>query len=142
MKILVDADACPVKEIILSVSKDLGIEVIMFVDTAHILNLDGCQVVTVDKGKDSVDMKLGENIKNGDIVVSQDYGVAALALLKKAKALNQNGLIFTQDNIDRLLFERYLSQKARRSGKKTSNPPKRTSEDNIKFEKALRSLCE
>lgn len=142
MKILVDADACPVKEIILQVSRKLRIDVIMFVDTAHILNLDGCQVVTVDKGKDSVDMKLGENIKNGDIVVTQDYGVAALALLKSAKALNQNGLIFTHDNIDRLLFERYLSQKARRSGKKTSNPPKRTLEDNVKFEKALRSLCE
>lgn len=140
MKILVDADACPVKEIILSVAKEYGIKVIMYIDTAHILNLNDCEIVTVDKGKDSVDMKLSSNIKEGDIVVTQDYGVASMALLRNASSLNQNGLIFTHNNIDRLLFERYLSSKARRAGKKTINPSKRTKDDDLHFEKALRLL--
>lgn len=140
MKILVDADACPVKESIVNIAKENNIPVIMFIDTSHILDDGYSEVVVVDKSRDSVDFALVNRISKGDIVETQDYGVAAMALSMGAKALNQNGLFFTDRNIDKLLFERHIGQKVRRSGGRTSGPPKRTKEDDFKFEKALRKL--
>lgn len=140
MKILVDADACPVKGIILKVAREHSIPVTMFIDTSHILQDGYSEVVTVDKSRDSVDIALVNRVSKGDVVVTQDYGVAAMALPKGAKAISQNGLVYTNDNIDRLLFERHLGQKVRRSGGKTSGPRKRTKEDDERFEAAFRSL--
>jgi uncharacterized protein YaiI (UPF0178 family) len=134
MKILVDADACPVKQIIVKVAREHSIQVIMFIDTSHIINDGYSEVVTVDKARDSVDIALLNKVARGDIVVTQDYGVAAMALPKGAKVINQNGMTYSDENIDKLLFERYISQKARRSGQKTSGPRKRTKEDDIRFE--------
>jgi uncharacterized protein YaiI (UPF0178 family) len=142
MKILVDADACPVKNIILSVAKRFDLKIIMFIDTSHIYNDNYSEVITVDKGKDSVDFALANRIQKNDIVVTQDYGVAAMALSKEAYAIHQNGLIYNSDNIDKLLFERYLSQKIRKAGGRTQNQSKRTKDNDIAFEKALTKLCQ
>lgn len=146
MKILVDADACPVKNIIIKIAKKYEIPVIMFIDTSHTLNDGYSEVVTVDKGNDSVDIALINKVLKGDIVITQDFGVAALALPKGAKAINQNGLIYTDDNIDKLLFERHISKKIRRSGGKTSGPTKRTKQNDIMFENTfldlIKSCCE
>ncbi len=140
MKILVDADACPVKNEILRVAREFGIQVIMFIDTSHILNNEYGEVITVDKGKDSVDIALINKVDANDIVVTQDYGVATMALGKKAKALNQNGVIFTDNNIDQFLFERELSRKLRRSGRIIGKTKKRQKSDDDKFEIALRKI--
>lgn len=142
MQIFVDADACPVKELIIKVARQNGLAVTMLTDTSHELKDGYSRVITVDKARDSVDIALINLVSAGDIVVTQDYGVAALALGKKARALNQNGLIFSDDNIDRLLFERHLGQKVRRGGGRTANPPKRKREDDESFERALRGLVE
>ena len=142
MKILVDADACPVKDIIVREAKSRRMPVIMVCDTAHELHDGYSEVVTVDKGADSADLKLISLAAAGDLVVTQDFGVAAMALGKGVKALNQNGLIYTADNIDRLLFERFLGKKVRRSGGRTKNMKKRSSEDNDAFERALRQLLD
>lgn len=142
MQILVDADACPVKEIIVKVAKQYGLPVTMLVDTSHELYDGYSRVITVDKARDSVDIALINLVIAGDIVVTQDYGVAAMALGKKARALNQNGMIFSDDNIDRLLFERHLGRKVRRAGGRTANPPKRSREDDENFERTLRSLVD
>jgi uncharacterized protein YaiI (UPF0178 family) len=142
VKILVDADACPVKDIIVRLAKERSIPVIMFIDTSHVLDDGYSKVVVVEKGKDSVDIALINKVEKNDMVVTQDFGVATMAMSKKAYALNQNGLIFDESNIDRLLFERYLSQKVRRSGGRTSNARKRTTEDNEKFEKSFILLYE
>lgn len=140
MNILVDADACPVKSIIVKVAKEFGIKVIMFCDTSHILRDDYSEIVVVDKSKDSVDIALVNRLSPQDIVVTQDYGVATMSLSKNATALNQNGLVYTNENIDRLLFERFLGQKVRRSGARTKGHGKRTKYDDESFEKSLRSL--
>jgi uncharacterized protein YaiI (UPF0178 family) len=142
MRILVDADACPVKSIILKHAKSMGLEVIMFIDTSHELNDGYSEVVTVDKGADSADFALIKRIATGDIVVTQDYGVAAMVLAKKALALNQNGLIYTEYNIAPLLEQRHMSAKIRRGGGRLSGNPKRTKQNDIDFEKALISLIE
>ncbi|MEN6314719.1 MAG: YaiI/YqxD family protein [Clostridiaceae bacterium] len=140
MQILVDADACPVKEIVVKIAKQYKLPVTMLIDTSHELNDGYSTVITVDKARDSVDIALINLVKSGDIVVTQDYGVAALALGKKAKVINQNGLIYNDGNIDKLLFERHLGQKIRRAGGRTANVKRRTDEDNGKFERALTGL--
>ena len=137
MKILVDADACPVKEIIVRQAKKRGIPVVMLLDTSHILNDGYSKVITVDKGRDSVDIRLANLLEAGDIVVTQDFGVAALALGKRAKAMNQNGMVYDDRNMDQLLFERHLGQKIRRAGGRTAGAKKRTRSDDESFEDTL-----
>lgn len=140
MRILVDADACPVKNIIVRVAKQNNIPVIMICDTSHEIDDGYSSVITVDKARDSVDIALINRVLPGDVVVTQDYGVAAMSLGKGVKVLNQNGLIYSDKNIDMLLFERHLGQKVRRAGGRTSGARKRLKEDDEKFEHALLSL--
>lgn len=140
MHILVDADACPVKDIIKKIAREHNLPVILFVDTSHILSDDYGEVITVDKGRDGVDIALINKTRKNDIIVTQDYGLAALVLGKGAGALNQNGLIYTAQNIDKLLFERHLGQKVRQAGGRTKGVPKRTRENDQHFESALRKL--
>lgn len=140
MKILVDADACPVKDIILRHAKRRQLPVMMFIDTSHVLSDGYSEVFTVDKARDSADFALIKRAEAGDIVVTQDYGVAAMALAKSCAAINQNGLIYTADNIGSLLEQRHLSQKIRRSGGRTANAKKRAKTDDDAFERAFLSL--
>lgn len=139
-KIIVDADACPVKNIILKIAKEFSLPVTMIVDTSHIIDDGYSEVITVDKQRDSADLAIINRTLPGDIVVTQDYGLAAIALGKGAAVVNQNGMVYSNDYIDQLLFERHLSQKARRSGRRTSGPKKRLKEDDIKFEISFREL--
>lgn len=140
MKILVDADACPVKEIIVQEAKKHGLPVIMFIDTSHELDDGYSEIIVVDKARDSADFALIAKTKPGDVVVTQDFGVAAMALSVGAHALNQNGLIFSQDNIGSLLEERAFAQKVRRSGGRSRKCPRRTNEDNKRFQYAFDKL--
>lgn len=140
MQIYVDADACPVKDIIIRIARENNIPVTMIIDSSHELNDNYSTVITVEKGRDSVDLALINMVKAGDIVVTQDYGLAALVLGKSAKALNQNGLIYSNDNMDRLLLDRHIGQKIRRGGGRTKGPAKRTREDDGRFEKAFREI--
>lgn len=145
MHIYVDADACPVKDIIEKIAKENHIPVTMVVDVNHILSSDYSKVITVSQGADSVDLYLINHINRGDIVVSQDYGVAALALGKGAYAISNSGLIFSDDNMDKLLFERFLGRKLRNAPKSKRNMPhnrKRTASDDKIFEDAFRRLIE
>jgi len=134
MRILVDADACPVKEIIVRLAKERNIPVIMLIDTSHQLNDGYSEIITVDKQADSVDFALMGLLTADDVVVTQDYGLAAMVLGKGARAVNQNGLVYTNGNIDKLLMERHIGAKVRRGGGRTKGPAKRTKDDNERFE--------
>jgi hypothetical protein len=140
MRILVDADACPVKEIIVRTARRYSIEVIMFVNTCHVINDGYSTVVTVDQHSDSVDYAIANSIKPGDIIVTQDHGLAALVMSPKNFVISQNGFIYDNSNIDSLLSFRHESAKVRRSGGRTPNPKKRTAEEDEKFEKTLIKL--
>lgn len=142
MKILVDADACPVKHIIEKVAKEFHLPVIMIIDTSHILESDYSEIVQVSKAPDAVDIALINRTIAGDIAVTQDYGVATMVLGKKAYAINQNGRIYTNDNIDLLMFERHIAKKQRRAGVRTSSIRKRSREDDEHFEHSFRNLCQ
>lgn len=142
MQIYVDADACPVKEILVAEAKRRNIPVTMVADTSHELYDGYSRVITVDKARDSADLKLINLVRAGDIVVTQDYGVAAMALSKRAHPIHQSGMLYTSENMDQLLFERHLGQKARRSGGRTRGARKRTAGDDRAFEQALCALLD
>jgi uncharacterized protein YaiI (UPF0178 family) len=142
MRILVDADACPVKEIIVRLAKARNIPVIMLIDTSHQLNDGYSEVINVDKQADSVDFALMSLLACEDIVVTQDFGLAAMVLGKGARAVNQNGMVYTDANIDKLLMERHIGAKVRRGGGRTKGPAKRTKEDDERFETAFSAMLD
>lgn len=144
MKIFVDADACPVVRIVETVAKRRQIPVTLLCDTNHVLTSDYSEVITIGAGADAVDFALINLCRRGDVVVSQDYGVAALALGKGAFAIHQSGQEYTQENIDLLLMERHMAKKARMSKAKhhLKGPAKRTREDDERFEAAFEALLE
>lgn len=140
-KICIDADGCPVVPESIQVAKELELEVIVFCDTAHLIQIDGVQTVVVSKGADAVDFALVNQIQKGDITITQDYGLAAMVLAKGGYAINQNGLQYTSENIDQLLYARHFNQKVRQAGGRTKGPKKRTKEMNGRFIEKFRSLC-
>ena len=142
MKIYVDADACPVVKQTEKIAKKYNVPVVLICDTNHILNSDYSDVIIADAGADSVDIVLVNKCSKGDIVVSQDYGVAAMALGKGAYAIHQSGKWYTDENIDRMLMERHLNKKARRGSAKNhiKGPKKRTSEDDERFAQSFEKL--
>lgn len=140
MKIFIDADGCPVVDITVTIAKQNSLECYIICDTAHEFSKDGAKTVVVEKGADSVDFKLVNLVSAGDIVVTQDYGLAAMCLARKAVPLSQNGLVFTDKNIDELLFSRYVSKKVRNAGGRIKGPSKRTPEQDEKFRTALEKL--
>ncbi|RHW37656.1 YaiI/YqxD family protein [Lysinibacillus yapensis] len=139
---LIDADACPVVDIALSVSSRYEIKTILFCDTSHNIERENAITITVPKGADSVDFRLVNAIQKHDIVITQDYGLAAMCIAKGAYVIDQNGREMTSDNIDQLLAFRYESAKIRRSGGRTKGPKKRTEKNNITFEIKFRQICE
>ena len=142
MQIFVDADACPVVGIVESLAEKYNIPTTLLCDTNHVLYSDYSDVIIVGAGADAVDYKLISICLKGDIVVSQDYGVAAMALGKGAYAIHQSGKWYTDENIDRMLMERHLNKKARRGSSKNhiKGPKKRTSEDDERFAQSFEKL--
>lgn len=144
MRILVDADACPVVKITEQVAKEKGISVTLLCDTNHVLQSDYSEVITVGAGADAVDFKLVSICQKGDLVVTQDYGVAAMILGKGAYGIHQSGKWYTNENIDQMLMERHMAKKARNAKKKhhLKGPAKRSVEDDQHFEDSLRRLID
>ena len=141
MTIYIDADACPVTRIAESIARKHGFPVVLLCDTNHQLTSDYSTVKIIGAGADAVDIALINLCKRGDIIITQDYGVAALALGKGAKAIHQSGKRYTDDNIGGLLMERHLARKARVSGKHhLKGPAKRKDEDDKRFAESFERL--
>lgn len=142
MKILVDADACPVVAIVERIAAKYELPVTLLCDTNHVLNSSYSEVKIVGAGADAVDFALINNARKGDIVVSQDYGVAAMALGKGCFAIHQSGRWYTDENIDRMLMERHVAKKVRRAGGKhhLKGPAKRTDEDDARFAESFEKM--
>mgnify|MGYP000208596373 FL=1 len=142
MRILVDGDGCPVISIITELAAEFDLELIVYTDLNHQHQLDYGTLKVVDQGFQSVDMVLCNNIETGDIVITSDYGLAALALSAGAEVLGFSGRIFTEQNIERLLAKRHVQFKERkRTGRHTSHK-KRTEADDQRFKKQLLTLVE
>ena len=143
MRILIDADACPVYRIAERIAKENSIPVILFSDTNHVLTSDYSEIRVIGAGADAVDFALINASKAGDIIITQDYGVAAMALGKGAWAIHQSGKWYTNDNIDQMLMERHLAKKARRGGKHhLKGPARRSEEDDRRFAESFEQMIQ
>lgn len=142
MRLLIDADGCPVVRIASECARRHGIPVTLVCDSAHIFDLPGAEIITVTKGADSADFRLVNLLHQGDIVITQDYGLAAMSLARRAYVLNQNGLRYTNENIDSMLLARHTSRKLRAAGVRMKGPSKRTREQDESFRSALENLIE
>lgn len=134
MNIFIDADGCPVRKQAVKIASQFKIPVILVCDTSHIITEPECETITVDKQSDSADYAIINRLNENDICITQDYGLAAMVIAKNGFAVHQNGFLYTNDNIDRMLFERHISQKMRKAGKYGSKHKKRTSNDDMRFE--------
>ncbi len=140
MKIYIDADGCSVVRNALKIAGKFNIPCVIICDTAHQIEHDGAKTIVVDKGVDSVDFRLVNLIQQGDIAITQDYGLAAMCLSKQAVVLNQDGKEYTNDNISGLLEFRAVSKKICQNGGRLKGMPKRTGEQDRAFENALRGM--
>lgn len=142
MKVLVDADGCPVVDITIRLCVQAQIPCLLLCDTAHTIHKDGAQTLVFDKGADSVDFALVNRITPGDIVITQDYGLAAMSLAKNAKVLHQDGWMYTEHNIQALLFQRHASRQYRACGGRVKGPSKRKASQDQIFQSTLMSLLQ
>lgn len=140
MRILIDADGCPVVNETIKVAHKFNLESIIFCDTSHNFDEKNIKVIVVSKGIDAVDFAILNNIEKGDIVITQDYGLASLVLIRNSYAINQSGMVYTNENIDELLYSRYISKKMRNSGARIKGPKKRDKSQDIIFKENLEKL--
>ena len=137
MRILIDGDGCPVVDLTIKISRKFNIEVIIMCDTSHIFNKEWSKNHGIFQRSRLCRFCTYKSSKKDDIVITQDYGLAAMAINKASYVINQNGLIYSNENIDRLLYSRHISKKIRKSGGRTKGPKKRTKEDDLNFERTL-----
>lgn len=140
MKIYIDADGCPVVRNTIKIAEKFDVSCVIICDTAHRIEHDNAETIVVDKGADSVDFRLVNLVQKGDIAITQDYGLAAMCLSKRAVVLNQDGKEYTNENISGLLEFRAVSRRIRQSGGRLKGMPKRTGAQDKIFEQALRGI--
>ena len=138
--VLIDADGCPVVDLTIRICRAYSVPVLILCDTAHRIERDGAETMVFDKGADSVDFALVNRVRPGDVVITQDYGLAAMCLSRRARVLNQNGLEYTADNIEWLLEQRHHNKKLLRVGKHLKGPAKRTKEQDEAFGETLERM--
>ncbi len=142
MKIFIDADGCPVVNETVMLCREFNKECIIICDTSHTIERDGATTIVVEKGADSADFRLVNMLLKGDLAITQDYALAAMSLSKGARIINQNGMEYTDKNIDSLLMSRFIAKKVRNAGGRLKGPSKRTKEQTESFVKKLREILE
>ena len=142
MVIRIDGDGCPDIKIMEQIAEEYLIPMVVYTDSDHNISLSYAHVDVTDTGCQNVDIKLSNEILNGDIVVTQDYGVAVIALSKKAKVIHPKGHEYTDDNIMMMLSEKHENQKLRRRHQHVKGPKKRTKEDTERLCETLVKVIE
>ena len=139
-RLFIDADGCPVVNLALKITSRRHVGAFLICDTAHQFSRRGAETIVVDKGADSADFALVARVAPGDLVITQDYGLAAMCLSKNARVIDQNGMRYTPENIDGLLSQRAEAAKLRRAGGRTKGPSRRTQEQNDAFVEGLNQM--
>lgn len=142
MRIIVDADGCPVRQIVEKTARVYKLPVVFVTDYNHILHSDYAKIITVDQLQDSADLKIAAIAQPNDIIVTGDYGVAALTLAKGCAPIQFSGTWYTNENIDGFLLNRHIGMQIRKRGKYTKGPKKRTGQMDREFEEGLKKLIE
>lgn len=140
MRILIDADGCPVVELAVAAAREHSIKCLILCDTSHQFDKPGAVTLTFSKGADSVDFALVNLVRGGDVVITQDYGLAAMCLARRAQVLSQDGMEYTEENIDGLLLARHTAKKIRSAGGRLKGPCRRTPGQDAAFDRALRGM--
>ena len=140
MRVFIDADGCPVTDLAVGLANHYQIPCTIICDTAHDIRKNGAETITVSKGADSVDFALVNMVHSGDLVITQDYGLAAMCLSKHATVVHQDGFLYTEENINGLLFFRAAAKKARQGGTRIKGPSKRKKEQDEAFIRTLDQL--
>lgn len=140
MELFIDADGCPVTDLAIRLAKQAGVPCTIVCDTAHELQKAGVRTVTVSKGADSADFALVNLVRRGDLVVTQDYGLAAMCLARGAVPVHQDGMIYTEEAMDSLLFFRAAARKIRHAGGRLKGPARRTKAQDQAFAQTLKRL--
>lgn len=141
-KILIDADGCPVVDETVAIARENQIQCLILCDTSHYFEKVGAVTIVVPKGADSVDFRLVNMLEAGDIVITQDYGLAAMCLAREAVPMNQDGMIYDRENIDGLLMARHTARKIRNAGGRLKGPKKRSGSMDEAFQRNLRKLIQ
>jgi len=142
-RILVDADACPVKDETVAVASEFGARVVLIANFHHQMpDAPGVEAIVVDDAPDEADLRIANTAGPGDVVVTNDYPLAALVLGKGARAVSPRGLLFTEDNIGPLLEERHRALARLRRGKRPKGPKPLRPADRARFLCALRALLQ
>ena len=142
MKVLIDADACPVVDIAVKLCIQHGISCLLLCDTAHTMYRGGAETLIFDKGADSVDFALVNRACPGDIVITQDYGLASMCLGRCVRVLHQDGWEYSLDNISGFMEQRHANKKHRLAGGRTKGPSRRTKAQNDAFAKAFQQMLQ
>ena len=142
MTVLIDADGCPVVRITVEVCRRYGIRCIIFCDTAHEYHFDHAETVVLDKGADSVDYAIVNHAAPGDIVITQDYGLASMSLAKNLRILHQDGWEYTEGNIDTLLAQRHTAHRLRSAKVHMKGPSKRTPAQDTAFRDSIERMIQ
>ena len=142
MQVFIDADACPVVDIAVKLCAKEGVPCLLLCDTAHAVYREDAQTLIFDKGADSVDFALVNRTCPGDIVITQDYGLASMCLGRKVRVLHQDGWEYTLDNISGLMEQRHANKKHRLAGGRTKGPSKRTKAQDEAFATAFQQMLQ
>lgn len=140
MRILVDADACPSINLITEIAISNNIDLYLYSDSTHNIINPYATVITLDKCSQSVDIVIVNDINEGDMLITQDFGLAALTLSKGALVVHPKGMIYTNNNIEQLIFERYLNNKRRKQKVRIKGPKKRSKDDDLNLINSIKSL--
>ncbi|MEY8371175.1 YaiI/YqxD family protein [Aerococcaceae bacterium 50-4] len=144
MKIFIDGDGSPTKTETIQLAHKYDLTVVLVTSIDHFSNkltADSVETVYVDRGNDAADFKILSLISAGDILVTQDYGLASLAL-PKATVIHYSGMVYTEFNIDQLLRQRYEGQQMRKAKLRTKGPKPFTAEDRLHFIQALETMIQ
>lgn len=140
-RVVVDGDACPVKAEIARTVRDCDATALMVSSHAHVLLPEpSVEVVTVDASDQSADLYIANVLQKSDVLVTGDYGLAALGLARGAAVLTPRGREIRESDIDGLLAQRHFSARQRRGGVRTKGPSPFTDEDRTRFQFRLRAL--
>lgn len=140
MKLLVDADACPkaVLQLCIQIGHKYNIPIWTVASFNH--NIVSDNHIVVGSASQEADIKIINLTEPGDVVITQDWGLASMVLGKAAYCLSPTGKEYSPEKIDFLLEEREIKAKFRRGGGRTKGPSKRTREDDRRFETAIERI--
>lgn len=141
--VLVDADACPnqIKKAILEISNFYEYKVFFIASYSHATDqYRNAEWILVDSEPEAVDMYIVNHSIEGNVVITQDHGLASLLVSKGVYVISPRGKRFTDEEMPSLLQSRYYSSKLRRSGHRTKGPSRFTQEDAERFSESFKNI--